>query len=190
MVIPKKSPIDGLNDRISICNRCSLSASALHSVPGEGNLHAKIMFIGEAPGRNEDETGRPFVGRAGKLLDELLKSIDIERKTVFITSIIKHRPPKNRPPKPGEIKMCSYWLNKQLDIINPKLIVTLGRFGLEYFVPEAKISLWHGTIIEESKKNKHRIFPVYHPAAGLRSTKNKVKLFRDFKKLKQIINSL
>ncbi|MCL4339023.1 uracil-DNA glycosylase [Patescibacteria group bacterium] len=178
--------------KIENCRRCPLYKTAKHAVPGEGKSSAKIMFIGEAPGRNEDETGRPFVGRAGKLLDELLNSIGIARESVFITSVIKHRPPNNRQPKTPEIKACSFFLKLQIKIINPRLIVTLGRFGMEYFLPEEKISEIHGKIINKVKKDGMMlsIFPVYHPAAGLRSTRNKEKLFEDFRKLKKIINDI
>lgn len=182
--------INKLQDRIANCRRCPLYQTASLPVPGEGNPNSKIMFIGEAPGRKEDETGRPFVGRAGKLLDELLKSINIKRESVFITSVVKHRPPKNRQPKTSEVKACSHWLKHQLSIVNPELIVTLGRFGMEYFLPHEKISRLHGTIqlINGKGNKKYTVFPVYHPAAGLRSTRNKKILFEDFKKLKKIID--
>ncbi|MBI2611966.1 uracil-DNA glycosylase [Candidatus Gottesmanbacteria bacterium] len=180
-----------LNKQIEKCRRCPLYKTATHAVPGEGDPNAKIMFVGEAPGRVEDETGRPFVGRAGKLLDQLLASIGIERKSVFITSVVKHRPPKNRQPKPSEVKACIHWLNLQLNIINPRLIVTLGRFGLEYFLPHEKISLIHGTIKSTIISGKSfMIFPVYHPAAALRSTRNRQTLEKDFKKLKSIYGTL
>lgn len=172
--------------KIQDCRRCPLFKTAKNSVSGEGDPKSGITFIGEAPGRYEDETGRPFVGRAGKLLDKLLESIKLKREDVYITSVIKHRPPKNRQPKSPEIKACSYWLNQQLSVINPRLIVTLGRIGMEYFLPEKKISAVHGKI---QKMGKYTIFPVYHPAAGLRSTRNRLKLFEDFSKLKEIIKS-
>lgn len=181
--------LEDLHKQIHNCHRCPLNKSANNAVPGEGDPNTKIMFVGEAPGRNEDETGRPFVGRAGKLLDQLLASINIPRQSVFITSVVKHRPPKNRQPKPSEVRSCQFWLDHQLKIIKPKLICTLGRFGLEYFLPKGKISLIHGTIVETTKNNiKYMIFPLYHPAAGLRSTRNKNKLFEDFKKLHKVIN--
>jgi DNA polymerase len=177
-----------LNKKIKLCRKCTLFRQAHFSVPGEGNPKAKIMFIGEAPGRKEDELGRPFVGRAGRLLTELLSSIKLKREDVFITSVIKHRPPKNRQPRPSEIRACSQYLKLQLDIIKPKFIVPLGRFGMEYFLPKEKISKIHGTMIKTGDVKTLRIFPVYHPAAGLRSTRNKNKLFMDFKKLQKIIN--
>lgn len=180
-----------LNKQIKKCRKCLLYKTAKCAVPGEGDPDTKIMFVGEAPGRYEDETGRPFVGRAGKLLDKLLESINLQRKSVFITSVIKHRPPSNRQPKPSEISACSVWLDQQLTIIKPKLIVSLGRFGLEYFKPRGKISLIHGTIQEITKNNtKYMIFPIYHPAAGLRSSKNLQKLRKDFQKLKNILLEL
>ena len=181
-----------LHQQIYSCKRCHLYKTATYAVPGEGNPNTKIMLIGEAPGKVEDETGRPFVGRAGKLLDKLFESIDFKRDSVFITSIIKHRPPKNRQPKKTEIRACSLWLEHQLSIIKPKLVVTLGRFALEYFLPKVKISLIHGTIKKIERKNRTSlfIFPIYHPAAGLRSTGNRQKLFADFRKLQFILNDL
>ena len=184
----KKKLLEDLSKKVHNCKRCPLYKTATQAVPGEGDPDTKIMFIGEAPGRVEDETGRPFVGRAGKLLDKLLESIGIKRESVFITSVVKHRPPKNRQPKPSEVKMCKFWLNHQLAIIKPQMIVTLGRFGLEYFLPKKKISQIHGTIQEISiDSTKYMIFPLYHPAAGLRSTRNKIKLQEDFQKLKKFI---
>ncbi len=180
--------IENLHKKISNCRRCPLYKTANHAVPGEGDPNTKIMFVGEAPGRVEDETGRPFVGRAGKLLDQLLESINLPRRSVFITSVVKHRPPKNRQPKPSEVVTCKYWLDHQLSIIKPKLIVTLGRFGLEYFLPKVKISKIHGTI--QKSNNNFMIFPLYHPAAGLRSTRNKLKLIEDFQKLKKVIHDI
>jgi DNA polymerase len=183
--------LKNLQQKINCCHRCPLYQTAKHAVPGEGDPNTKIVFVGEAPGRVEDETGKPFVGRAGKLLDSLLASINLPRKSVFITSVIKHRPPKNRQPKSSEIKKCSYWLEDQLSIIKPKIIITLGRFGLEYFLPKKKISQIHGTIQKIVIKGKKiLIFPVYHPAAGLRSTRNKKKLFADFQKLRQALDDI
>lgn len=184
-----KKLLKELNNQIINCRKCPLYKTAQKSVPGDGNPDAKIVFIGEAPGRREDETGLPFVGRAGKLLDQLLDSINLNRKSVFITSVIKHHPPKNRQPKPLEIKQCSRFLDIQLSIIKPQIIVTLGRFAMEYFLINEKISQIHGTIQLITKdKQDYKIFPVYHPAAGLRSIRNKNKLFEDFKKLEKVIH--
>ncbi|MBI4990964.1 uracil-DNA glycosylase [Candidatus Gottesmanbacteria bacterium] len=181
--------LEELHKKINNCRKCPLYKTAKHAVPGEGNPKTKIVFVGEAPGRVEDETGRPFVGRAGKLLNELLDSIGLKRESVFITSVVKHRPPKNRQPKSPEIKRCSFWLKHQLSIIKPELIVTLGRFGMEYFLPKEKISQIHGTIKKTLVNERFiSVFPVYHPAAGLRSTRNKKRLFEDFQKLKKTIS--
>lgn len=173
-----------LHNQIANCRNCSLYKTAIHAVPGEGNLDADIMFVGEAPGRQEDETGRPFIGRAGKLLTELLKSIGLTREEVYITSIIKHRPPKNRAPKTREIRACKHWLDLQLEIIRPKLIVPLGRFGMEYFLPDERIVGAHGKLFTQKK---WQVFPVYHPAYGLRGTKALAALQDDFKVLKGVI---
>ena len=181
----KKKFLDDIGKRVHNCKRCLLYKTATHGVPGEGDPNSAIMFVGEAPGRVEDETGRPLVGRAGMLLNKLLESINLSRESVFITSVVKHRPPKNRPPKPQEVKACSFWLTQQLSIIKPKLICTLGNFGLHYFLPKEKISKIHGTMKKITiDKKTFMIFPLYHPAAGLRSTRNKITLQEDFQKLK------
>ena len=181
-------PLKNLHKKILKCCRCYLYKTAKYAVHGEGNPETKIVFVGEAPGRVENETGRPFMGRAGKLLNQLLESINLKRESVFITSVVKHRPPKNRQPKSMEIKKCASWLKQQLSIIKPKLIVTLGRFGMEYFLPKEKISQIHGTINKILVNGKSIIiFPIYHPAAGLRSIRNKKKLTDDFNRLKKII---
>lgn len=142
------------------------------------------MFVGEAPGRTEDETGRPFVGRAGKLLTQLIASLGLTREQVFITSVIKHRPPKNRPPKPKEIEMCKDWLDAQLAIIQPKVVVPLGRFGMEYFLPGETISHVHGKMTVQAK---WIVFPIYHPAYGLRGNRALAAIKDDFLKLKEVL---
>lgn len=182
-----KQQLQMLHRQINECQRCPLFKTAVHAVPGEGAVDAQIMFVGEAPGRNEDETGRPFVGRAGKLLTELIESLGVKRKDVFITSVIKHRPPKNRAPKTPEVVACRHWLDKQLAIIKPQLIVPLGRFGMEYFLPDATITTVHGTLI---RQNKWYLFPVYHPAYGLRGTRALQALKADFVQLKKVVKEL
>lgn len=173
-----------LHQEIENCTRCPLYKDATFAVPGEGPAGAQIMFVGEAPGRYEDTTGRPFVGRAGQLLTTLIEATGLKRNEVFITSIVKHRPPRNRAPTPRETHACKYWLDKQLDIIKPKLIVTLGRFGMEYFLPREKITQVHGKIY---RLNGSYLFPVYHPAYGLRGTRALRALKDDFRKLKEVI---
>ena len=180
----KLEKLKRLHEQIKHCQQCELFKTATNTVPGEGNVDAKLMFVGEAPGRNEDMTGRPFIGRAGKLLTELLLSIGLTREEVFITSVVKHRPPKNRAPKPIEVKTCKHWLDEQLAIIQPKVIVPLGRFGMEYFLPHETITSAHGKIF---KQNKWIIFPVYHPAYGLRGTRALKAIRDDFEKLKGVL---
>jgi uracil-DNA glycosylase len=151
---------------------------------GEGDPEASVMFIGEAPGFHEDRFMRPFVGQAGKLLDKLFSLIHWTRESVYITNIVKRRPPSNRDPLPDEIYSYKPYLKKQIDIIQPNLIVTLGRFAMSYFVPTAKISRDHGNIIFTKT---HRIYPLYHPAAAFRSAQVHNDLTNDFKKLPEIL---
>lgn len=151
---------------------------------GEGDPDAKIVFIGEAPGFHENKHQRPFVGRAGQLLNKLFVDIGWKRENVYITNIVKRRPPKNRDPKPTEIEAYKPYLKHQLAIIQPKIIATLGRFGMNYFLPNAKISLDHGRV---SDLKKCIVYPLYHPAAALRSTKILKELEKDFKKLPALL---
>jgi len=153
---------------------------------GEGDAYAKAMFIGEAPGFHENEQYRPFVGQAGKLLDNLLKEINWPRESVYITNIVKRRPPQNRDPLPEEIAAYKPYLKTQIQIIHPKVIATLGRFSMNYFLPEAKISRDHG---KQFRIKDIVIYPLYHPAAALRSTSVLKELEEDFKKLPDIIRS-
>src|SRR3989338_7180440 len=141
-----------LNTRCRLCEECVLRAGATQVVPGEGNPDADIMFIGEGPGQTEDETGRPFVGRGGKFLDELLNSIDLKREDIFIANMVKCRPPGNRDPKSEEIESCKHWLDEQIKIINPKIFVPLGRFAMSKFVPNAKISIDHGKAYKKADR--------------------------------------
>lgn len=180
----KQQKLVALHQKIKQCQKCSLHKTAFQAVPGEGDVDARIMFIGEAPGRHEDESGRPFVGRAGKLLTQLIESIGIRREDVFITSVVKHRPPKNRAPKSVELKTCKHWLDEQLAIIQPKIIVPLGRFGMKYFLPDIAISQAHGKVFPQKD---WWVFPVYHPAYGLRGTRALNALKDDFQALKRVI---
>ena len=173
-----------VNRALRSCKKCRLSRTRTNVVPGEGDSKAEIMFIGQCPGFHEDQQGRPFVGRAGKLLDELLESIGLKREKIFITNIVKDRPPENRDPMVDEVRSCSPYLERQIKIINPKLIITLGRFASEFFISDGKISQIHGV--------PHRvkgllIFPLYHPAAALRSTGVANELRRDFKKIPKVL---
>ena len=176
---------------------CPLKATATQPVAGEGNADADIFFIGEAPGRNEDEQGRPFIGAAGKVLEGLLNSIDLKREDVFITSIEKFRPPNNRDPKPVEVMACFPFLEKQIKIIEPKLIVTLGRHALrrmleweegkEMKAPPSMEKL-RGKIIEG--KSGRRYYPIHHPAAVLYNPKLRETLQNDFKKISEILKRI
>lgn len=167
-------------------------------VIGEGSHQAKIMFVGEAPGKNEAATGRPFAGAAGKILDELLVSVGINRPDVYITNIVKDRPPFNRDPLPEEIKIYGPFLDRQIDIIQPKVIATLGRFSMEYIIRKfglekelKSISQMHGTkIIAQASYGPVNIIPLYHPAASIYNQQLKETLFEDFKILKQNIGAL
>lgn len=151
---------------------------------GEGYVEAEVMFIGEAPGFHEDKLRRPFVGRAGQLLDRLLTDIKWPRESVYITNIVKRRPPKNRDPLPKEIEAYKPYLKKQIQIINPKIIAPLGRFAMNYFLPNAKISQDHGKV---HVLGGRIIFPLYHPAAALRGTAVLKALEKDFKKLPKLL---
>ena len=153
---------------------------------GEGDASAEMMFIGEAPGFNEDRLSRPFVGQAGKLLDKLFVLINWPRESVYITNIVKRRPPENRDPLPEEIEAYKPYLKKQIQIIGPKIIATLGRFAMNYFLPDFKISQSHGKGIVLRGKI---IYPLYHPAAALRATAILKELEADFKKLPALLKN-
>ena len=153
---------------------------------GEGNPEAEVLFIGEAPGFHEDRLSRPFVGRAGQLLDKLLAMISWPRESVYITNIVKRRPPENRDPLPEEISAYKPYLDRQIKIINPKIIAALGRFAMNYFLPDAKISKDHGVA---QYAGDCLILPLYHPAAALRSTQVLKDLEADFKKLPEILKN-
>lgn len=173
-----------LVQQISTCRKCTLGYKRTKAVAGDGSLEADIFFTGEAPGYYEDQVGKPFVGRAGKLLDKLLESINLSRKEVYITNLLKCRPPNNRDPLPNEIKACSDYLNEQLEIIAPKLIVTLGRYSLSRFFPNSSLSNVRGTLMEYKNIS---LYPVYHPAAGLRNGNIMDKLQMDFTRIPEIM---
>lgn len=157
-----------LKDEMEKDDSLPLKKGANKLVFGSGNTEAKILLIGEGPGRNENIQGLPFVGQAGKLLDKLLDLAGLERKKVFITNIVHHRPPENRDPLPNEIESYGKYLDKIIDIIKPKIIITLGRFSMNKFLPDAKISEVHGKTFEVDNV---KIIPMYHPAASLRNGK-------------------
>ena len=165
---------------VSICSRCDLCKGRTMAVPGEGSPHAKILFIGEGPGFHEDRQGRPFVGPSGQFLEELLKSIGLKRSDVFITNVVKCRPPENRDPLPVEINACDDYLERQIAALKPLVIVTLGRVSMAKFFGGEKISVIHG---RPRKKDGYVCIPMFHPAAALRTESYKIALREDFKKI-------
>ncbi len=184
----KKLLFEEINKEIYKCEKCPLHKTRRNPVPGEGSLDAEIMFIGEGPGRNEDLTGRPFVGAAGKFLDELLLGIGLKRKDVFIGNVVKCRPPNNRTPLLGEIEACKPYLYAQIAIIQPKVICTLGNTPLNTLVsPSLTIGKVHGKVFT---RDGFTFIPLYHPAAALYHNALKPILREDFRKLKEYLNEL
>jgi len=160
----KKSELPELYQEIAACRDCELVRHRTRVVPGEGPADAELLFIGEAPGWNEDQQGRPFVGAAGGFLDQLLASIGLKREQVYIANVIKCRPPQNRDPLPDEIQSCRKWLDRQVEIIQPRIIITLGRYSMARYFPGESISKIHG---KPRKENNVVYYPMYHPAAAL-----------------------
>jgi len=186
-----KEDLEKLYRQVADCQNCSLYKTATNSVPGAGNPEAEIVFIGEAPGYFEDQKGLPFVGNSGHLLDKLLTEIGLERKNVYIANILKHRPPQNRDPLPEEIKVCAPFLKEQLLIIKPKIVITLGRFAMNYFIPSAYISQSHGKPQQITWEGLSLlVYPVYHPSAGLRNGQMMQSLREDFLLIPSIIDDL
>lgn len=166
------------------CTRCPLSQSRSRAVPGEGNPQADIMLIGEGPGFHEDKQGRPFVGAAGQFLEELLNNIGYQREDVYITNVVKCRPPGNRDPQPDELTACKDYLDHQIDLINPKVIVTLGRYSMYRYFPGASITKIHG---QARRVGNRLIVPMFHPAAALHQPRWRPLITEDFQKLPRLI---
>ncbi len=166
------------------CQKCDLAKTRTRAVPGEGNPNADIVFIGEGPGFHEDQQARPFVGAAGKFLDELLASIGLKRSDVFICNVLKCRPPSNRDPLPTEIATCKPWLDEQIETISPRVIVTLGRFSMSRYFPGQAISKIHG---QPRKLGDVTIVPMYHPAAALHQGSLRKTIEYDFRKLPGVL---
>jgi uracil-DNA glycosylase len=174
-----------LAQQIVVCTKCDLHRSRKKAVPGEGPAHAEIMFIGEGPGFHENEQGRPFVGAAGKFLDQLLELAGVTRSDVWITNVVKCRPPGNRDPLPNEVEICtSNYLQHQIRIVNPSIIVTLGRFSMGLFFKGAKITQIHGQM---RKVSDRFVIPMYHPAAALHQASLKPAIMADFAKLPELL---
>jgi len=174
-----------LDEKIRNCHKCRLHKTRVNAVPGEGPVDAKIMICGQAPGRTEDVLGRPFTGVSGTFLNKLLRLIKISRESLFITSSLKCFPPNNRPPKSDELKICRHYLEEQIKIINPKIIIALGNSAIQTLLnKKSLISLIHG---EPREKNGIIIFPTFHPAAAMRFPKIRILIKEDFKKFKDIL---
>ncbi|HUG55886.1 MAG TPA: uracil-DNA glycosylase [Candidatus Limnocylindrales bacterium] len=169
---------------IRACTACPLHRSARQAVPGEGSADSGILFLGEAPGYHEDVQGRPFVGAAGQLLDELLRGIGLDRSKVFITNVVRHRPPENRDPLPEEVAACDIWLRRHLAVLRPKVIVTLGRHAMYKFLPGESISRIHGKV---RRLDGITLFPVFHPAAALHQPALRSALVADFEALSRLL---
>lgn len=172
--------IAALQQLVATCTACELCRGAKQGVPGEGPLPTEIMFIGEAPGFHEDQQGRPFIGAAGKFLEELLGKIGLERADVYITNVVKHRPPGNRDPLPDEMAACRPFLDRQIELVDPKMIVTLGRFSMARWFPGGRISQIHG---QPKTVDGRMIVPMYHPAAALHQAALKATIEADFLRL-------
>jgi len=183
IIMEKKKCLEELKKKVEDCRDCSLGRSRKYPVFGEGDVESKVVFIGEAPGYYEDQIGKPFVGRAGRLLDNLLDEIGLSRDSVYIANVLKCRPPGNRDPLPEEIDACKPYLMEQLKIIQPLIICTLGKFALvSIYNKSASITALHGRLIQMEKFN---IFPLYHPAAALHQPMLLDSIKEDFAKLKE-----
>lgn len=181
------SELTQLYDQIRVCQKCSLAQGRTNTVPGEGPENAEIMMIGEAPGFHEDRQGRPFVGAAGNLLDELLATINLKRNEIYICNVLKCRPPQNRDPQPDEMDACQPYLDKQIELIQPKIIITISRFAMARWFADKKISEIHG---KPKKFGDLVVLPMYHPAAALHQPSLRRTLEEDFKKIPGILKEM
>ena len=174
------SELEALYDAVNVCQDCGLCKTRTRAVPGIGPANAEIMFVGEGPGYHEDQKGEPFVGAAGKFLDEMLASVGLTRAGVYITNVLKCRPPNNRDPLPDEVDACRKYLTRQIELIRPKLIVTLGRFSLAWFFPKDAISRTHGQL---RRLGDQHYMHLYHPAAALHAGNLRQTSLADFAKI-------
>jgi uracil-DNA glycosylase len=180
--IERRAALDAIAAEVRACRRCPLANGRTKAVPGEGDPDTEVVFVGEGPGFNEDREGRPFVGRAGELLVRMLATLGWRREEVFITNVVKCRPPDNRDPEPAEIAACEPYLRRQLGILDPALVVTLGRHSMGRFMPGARISAAHGTLAAADPATgagSALVYALYHPAAALRSTEVERQSFAD-----------
>jgi uracil-DNA glycosylase len=186
----RSAALERIADEVRTCTACRLHRGRTRAVPGEGHPDTEVVFVGEGPGQNEDQQGRPFVGAAGALLRELLATVGWRREDVFITNVVKCRPPANRDPEPDEIAACSGFLRRQLEVLDPAVVVTLGRFSLGTFMPGAKISTVHGTVrpVDAGTGASSAVaFAMYHPAAAFRQAALKEALVSDMANLPQVL---
>ena len=186
----RRAALEAIAAEVRTCTRCRLAAGRTQAVPGEGHPDTEVVFVGEGPGQNEDRQGRPFVGAAGTLLQELLGMIGWRREDVFITNVVKCRPPNNRDPEPDEISACQPFLRRQLEVLDPALLVTLGRFSLQTFMPGDRISRVHGTARPIDPATGARAatgYAHYHPAAALRQGSLKETLQRDMAAVPEVL---
>ena len=181
------SELEALAGRVEVCTNCLLHRGRTRAVPGDGPVDSQIMFIGEAPGFHEDQQGLPFVGAAGRYLEELLASIGLTREHVFIANVIKCRPPGNRDPLPEEVEACRPFLDRQIELINPKLVVTLGRFSMARAFPNARISRIHG---QPRKIDGVLYYPMYHPAAALHQPRLRGVIEEDMRRIPGLIQQI
>ncbi|MEX2547236.1 MAG: uracil-DNA glycosylase [Chloroflexota bacterium] len=186
----RRQALDEIAAEVAVCTLCPLHAQRTRAVPGEGHPETEVVFVGEGPGYNEDREGRPFVGQAGGLLNELLKAIGWRREDVFITNVVKCRPPGNRDPEPAEIAACAPYLKRQLAVLDPAVVVTLGRHSLGTFMPGARISSTHGTTSPtdpETGAANAMVYAMYHPAAALRQGSLKETMLTDMCGLPEVL---
>jgi uracil-DNA glycosylase len=186
----RRAALEAIAAEVRTCTRCRLADGRTNAVPGEGSPDTEVVLIGEGPGFNEDRLGRPFIGRAGDLLTKLLGSIEWRRDDVFITNVVKCRPPDNRDPEPDEVAACAPYLKRQLEVLDPALIVTLGRHSMGRFMPGARIGQAHGTtgpVDPASGARDATVFAMYHPAAALRGAEVERQSYEDVAKVPQVL---
>jgi uracil-DNA glycosylase len=187
MSVEKGDSLEIVAAEVRVCPKCPLSQSRTHAVPGEGPADARIMFIGEAPGYHEDIQGRPFVGASGRYLDSLIEGIGLERSAVFITNVVKCRPPGNRDPQPNELAACREYLDRQIALIKPSVIVTLGRHSMQRYFPGESITKIHGT---PKRVGDVYYLPLFHPAAALRNQNWRADMVDDMAKIPGLLAEL
>ena len=186
----RRAALETIAAEVRVCTRCRLAQTRTNAVPGEGHADTEVVFVGEGPGQTEDQQGRPFVGRAGDLLVKLLSTLGWRRTEVFITNIVKCRPPGNRDPEPDEIAACAPYLQRQLEVLDPAVVVTLGRFSMAHFRPGERITQIHGTAVVAPPATGARdalALALYHPAAALRSTDVERQSYDDIARLPRVL---